>query len=415
MRRLKRVLIPSADRGPLRVMFFITSMPVGGAETLLVNLIRRLDRSRFSPELCCLKDKGPLGEMLAEEIPVFSNQISSKYDVLVYRRLARLLEQRRIDAIVTVGAGDKMFWGRLSAWCAQVPVILSALHSTGWPDGIGRLNRMLTRITDGFIGVADAHGRHLVENERFPLEKVFVIPNGVDTQRFQANHRSSELRRQIGLPTGARVAGIVAALRPEKNHELFLQAAAAVRKQIDSAHFLVIGDGPRRQPLEQLTTELGLGDCVHFLGTRSDIPELLSAMDAFVLTSHMEANPVSILEAMATGKPVVAPSVGSIPESVRDGETGYLFNPGDLEQVSERLLDVLSHPDRAKSMGQTGRELVQASWSLDRMVSGYEELIEMLYDKKCAAAQQDRSRRAQITQRSDSASSSAASSARSSS
>src|SRR5690348_13602908 len=102
-KKTKRILVPSADRGPLRVMFFITSMPVGGAETLLVNLIRKLDRTRFAPELCCLKEEGPLGEVLAEEIPVFSNQIHGKYDLLVYRRLARLLDQRRIDAVVTVG------------------------------------------------------------------------------------------------------------------------------------------------------------------------------------------------------------------------------------------------------------------------------------------------------------------------
>jgi glycosyltransferase involved in cell wall biosynthesis len=274
---------------------------------------------------------------------------------------------------------------------------------------------MLTGITDGFIGVADAHGRHLVDNERFPLEKVFVIPNGVDTQRFHPDRPSSDLRKQLGLPTDARVAGIVAALRPEKNHELFLRAAAEVRKQISSAHFLIIGDGPRREPLEQLTGELGLTDCVHFLGTRSDIPELLSAIDVFVLTSHMEANPVSILEALAAGKPVIAPNVGSISESVRDGETGYLFEPGNLLQVSQQLLEIFSQPEQAEAMGMAGRELVKASWSLDRMVSGYEELIEMLYDKKCAAAQHERARRSDATQLSDAANCSAVSSSRSSS
>jgi glycosyltransferase involved in cell wall biosynthesis len=163
-----------------------------------------------------------------------------------------------------------------------------------------------------------------------------------------------------------------------------------VRKKIDSAHFLIIGDGPRREPLEQLCEELGLQKCVHFLGSRSDIPELLSAMDVFLLTSHMEANPVSILEAMSAGKPVIAPLVGSIAESVADGETGYLFEPGDLPQVSGRLHLLLSEPEQAQAMGRAGRDVVQARWSLNRMVSGYEELIEMLYDRKCLAAQSDR-------------------------
>jgi hypothetical protein len=154
---------------PLRVMFLITSMPVGGAEVLLVNLIRRLDRSRCVPHLCCLKELGPLGEELAAEgVPASSHLIRGKYDVRVLWKLVRRMRSPKIDAVVTVGAGDKMFWGRLAAKLAGVPVICSALHSTGWPDSIGRLNRLLTPITDAFIGVAARHGRHLIENEQFP-------------------------------------------------------------------------------------------------------------------------------------------------------------------------------------------------------------------------------------------------------
>ncbi len=144
---------PPAHR-PLRTLFVITSMPVGGAEVLLDNLIRRFDRQRIAPELCCLKELGPLGEELAGEFPVHANLIGGKLDIAVLWRLVRLMRRRKIDAVVTVGAGDKMFWGRLAAKLAGVPVICSALHSTGWPDGVGRLNRWLTPITDGFIGVA---------------------------------------------------------------------------------------------------------------------------------------------------------------------------------------------------------------------------------------------------------------------
>ena len=131
-------------RGPLRVMFVITSMPVGGAEMLLVDLLRCLDRDRFVPQLCCLKELGPLGETLIGKVPLHYRLLAGKYDLRVLLRLKRLLASERIDAVVTVGAGDKMFWGRLAARWAGVPVVCSALHSTGWPDGIGRLNRLLT-------------------------------------------------------------------------------------------------------------------------------------------------------------------------------------------------------------------------------------------------------------------------------
>jgi len=367
------------DRGPLRVLFVITSMPVGGAETLLVNLIRQLDRERFSPELCCLKELGPLGEALAREVPTHTGLLKHKYDLRVLPRLVSLLKKRRIDAVVTVGAGDKMFWGRLAAKCAGLPVAIAALHSTGWPDGIGRLNRLLTRWTSAFVGVATAHGKHLVETERFPSEKVCVIPNGVDVERFSPRPQSETLRAELGLKPNAPVVGIVAALRPEKNHELFLQAAARVRATVPNAQFLIVGDGPCRPLLEELTDTLGLSDAVCFAGNRPDIPALLSLCDVFALTSHMEANPVSILEALATGKPVVATNVGSIAESVRPGQTGFLVPPGDLEGLAGRIIALLEHPHEARRLGAAGRELVVQNWSLRHMVRGYETLIERLY------------------------------------
>lgn len=375
--------MPRADRGPLKTMFVITSMPVGGAETLLLNLIRRLDRQRIAPELCCLKELGPLGEELAREVPAHPRQIGGKYDIGVWRRLAKLFTARRIDAVVTVGAGDKMFWGRLAARSANVPVVLSALHSTGWPDGIGRLNRLLTPITDGFIGVAPPHGEHLVKNERFPAEKVFVIPNGVDVDRFRPRPECrAMLRAALGIPDTAPIVSIVAALRPEKHHELFLRAAALVQQQRPDAHFVLVGDGPERTTIEGWIKQLHLQASVHLLGTRSDTPQILAGCDAFALTSHNEANPVSILEALACGVPVVATRVGSIPETVVPEETGYLATPGSADEVAGHLLHLLGDRDLSARLGLTGRQRVVDRWSLDAMVRGYTELIEAIYDRK---------------------------------
>ena len=367
---------------PLPVMFILTSMPVGGAETLLVNLIRRMDRTRFAPQLCCLKELGPLGEVMSREVPTNANLIGGKYDVRVLGRLTKLMRRNQVAAVVTVGAGDKMFWGRLAARLAGVPVVLSAVHSTGWPDGIGRLNKWLTPITDAYIGVAAPHGRHLIEQEGFPPNKVWVIVNGVDVEQFSPWIDGTTVRRELGIAADAPVAGIVAALRPEKNHQQFLQAATAVRNQLPDAQFLIVGDGPERAPLEALTRELDLTEAVHFVGSRSDIPQLLAAMDVFVLTSRMEANPVSILEALSTGKPVVAPNVGSIPETVIEGQTGFLTPPLNAEATAAALIKLLADPDLAHRLGTNGRQLVEARFSLDAMVQGYEELIEAILASK---------------------------------
>jgi glycosyltransferase involved in cell wall biosynthesis len=375
--------LPLADRGPLRVMFVITSMPVGGAETLLVNLVRRMDHARFLPEVCCLKALGPLGEELAREIPVHSHLLCCKYDMRVLRRLSDLFVARRIDAVITVGAGDKMFWGRLAARRANVPVVLSAIHSTGWPDQINWLNRRLTRLTDAFIAVAQPHGEHLVQKEGFPRDKVRVIPNGVDVERFRPRPESrTAVRAALGIPPDAPVCGIVAALRPEKNHELFLQAAARVLERRPDARFLIIGDGPRRSELEQLATELNVAAAVQFLGSRSDVAELLPALDVFALTSHNEANPVSILEAMACGVPVVATNVGSVSESVEHEVTGFLVPPGDVAETAARWLELMSDTPLRRSMGVAARNRVVERWSLEAMVGGYEELITEIYEQK---------------------------------
>lgn len=385
---MPKQLLPLGRRGPLRALFVITSMPVGGAEVLLVNLVRRLDRARLLPEVCCLKKPGPLGEMLAKEMPVHSGLLASKWDVRVLPRLVRLLRAGKVDAVVTVGAGDKMFWGRLAGRLAGVPVVISALHSTGWPDSIGRLNRLLTPITDAFIAVAPSHGRFLIDREGLPRRKVAVVPNGVDVERFARLPGGDALRAALDVSPAAPLVGIVAALRPEKNHALFLRAAQAVLRRVPEARFLIVGDGPERVRLETLSRALELEHAVRFVGTRDDVPALLSLLDVFVLSSRNEANPVSILEAMAAGKPVVATDVGSVADTVRHGVTGYLVSAGDVEPMAGHVVELLQDPLWARQMGANARRTVVTHWSLERMVEGYQQLIEAIYTSKCAQTQQ---------------------------
>lgn len=368
---------------PIRVMFLLTSMPIGGAETLLVNLVRRLDRNRIEPLIGCMKHKDVLGEMLSDEIPVFADLISHKFDIGVVGRLKRLFIEQSVDAVITIGAGDKMFWGRLAAKRAKVPVILSALHSTGWPDGVGRLNRMLTGITDGFIAVARQHAQYQVEQEKFPRQKVFLIPNGIDTDKFVFSPESRQRwRSELGIDSEAPVVGIVAALRSEKNHDLFLESAKLVSSQMADAQFVIAGDGPERPRLEALTREKGIEDRVHFIGSTQDVLGVLSMVDMFGLSSHNEASPVSIMEALSCQRPVVATDVGSIDESVLQGKTGYLVPRDDAQAMSQRWLEILGDKALAERLGRQGREHIVANSSLDSMTQGYASLVENLFARK---------------------------------
>ncbi len=367
---------------PLRIQFIVTSLPVGGAEVLLLNLVRSMDRLNFRPEVVCLKEPGAMSDEFMKHAPLHCHLIGNKWDIGVVWRLRKLFLQQKADAVITVGAGDKMFWGRLAAKFAGVPVICSALHSTGWPDGVGKLNRLLTGLTTGFIAVAAQHAEHLIKHERFPKDRVFTIPNGVDTNRFAPQPGAARwLCDQLKIPNGTPLVGIVAALRPEKNHQQFVQAAKLVLLQHTTAQFIIVGDGPQRQEIQAAIQATGHAEHFHMLGNRSDTPQILSALDVFCLTSRNEANPVSILEALSCGVPVVSPDVGSISETVLPDRTGFLTKPLCPEETAEAINKLLSGRDLACRLGVYGRQMVQSSWSLQSMVEGYQSLVQSLYNR----------------------------------
>ena len=353
---------------------------------LTANIIRRLDRERFAPELCCLKERGELGEALADEIPVHHDLLRSKYDLRVWPRLTRLLRasanrcghhrrRRRQDVLGPARGPARRRAGR-SLGAAQHG--LAGRRRPAQPDADADHRRVHRR---GRIA-RPIPGR---EHERFRRSKVAVIPNGVDTRAIRAASPMSPpcAASWASAPTDP-VVGIVAALRPEKNHELFLEMA---RRVVAAIAGRAVSDRRRRPvPRSARTAGARIGhrrSNVLFLGSRDDVPRLLAAMDVFALTSHIEANPVSILEAMSVGRPVVATNVGSIHEAVVEGETGFLVPPGDAAQLADRVLRLAATiRSRRHAMGAAAREAVVERWSIEAMVRGYERLIESIYDTK---------------------------------
>jgi glycosyltransferase involved in cell wall biosynthesis len=178
------------------------------------------------------------------------------------------------------------------------------------------------------------------------------------------------------------VIGIVAALRLEKNHEMFVEVAAKVRSVICDSQFLIIGEGPERPRIEAAIARHSLQQHIHMLGSRSDTQRLFAAMDVFALTSHNEANPVSILEALSSQVPVVSTRVGSIAETVIDGETGYCVNAGDTEAMATRIQELILDSKQHWLLGAQGRQRVRERGSLESMVQGYEELISRIHKAK---------------------------------
>ena len=238
------------------------------------------------------------------------------------------------------------------------------------------VDRALIRWTSGYFGVAEAQRRYLVDELGYPDDKIRIIHNGVDPALFDVNTDRGVLA-EFGFAEGDPVVGILAALRPEKDHATLLRAARIVIDEMPRVRFLVIGDGATRPQLEALCSELRITPNVHFAGARGDVARLLCAIDVFALSSvTVECFPIALLEAMACARPAVCTAVGGIPEMINDGESGYLVPPKDPQQLAARLVSLLSDPQTARRMGRAGRDRVEAEFDLDRSVAAAQQAIE---------------------------------------
>jgi glycosyltransferase involved in cell wall biosynthesis len=229
------------------------------------------------------------------------------------------------------------------------------------------------------IAASEFERRRLVD-EGLSASRVVAIPNGIDVDRFSVP-ASVELKSRFGIPHDTPVVGICAALRPEKNHEMFLEAAATVVRDGTRAKFMIVGGGSRVDHLKARARELGIGaDCI-FTGSIANVPEAMATFDVGVLSSDREGLPLTILEYMAASLPVVATNIAAIPEAVEDGTNGFLVPPGDHRALAERIARLLSDRELAARMGRAGRRIAEDRFSRHAMIAG----IKAVYDDALAA------------------------------
>jgi glycosyltransferase involved in cell wall biosynthesis len=228
------------------------------------------------------------------------------------------------------------------------------------------------------VAVSDDIARGLLEGAWAPAERLHTVLNGVDLQHFRPSRDRGASRAPLGLPLTVPVIGTVARLSPEKDQFTLLQAFARVRQALPEARLVIVGDGPLRPDLTAQSQELGVAEHTLFLGERSDVAALFGAMDVFCLPSRTEGTSLTLLEAMASGLPVVATAVGGTPEVVEADRSGFLVPPAEPQALADALVRVLKHPDLADRMGAAGRGIVAARYSLRAMVEQYSELYERM-------------------------------------
>jgi glycosyltransferase involved in cell wall biosynthesis len=370
----------SVDGVPLRssvpIALVMSSFDAGGTERQMLELIRRLDRSRWNVTVACLRNTGAWRDRVAAPTVSFPLRSFASIDAAVQARaFARWCSTRRVAIVHTVDTPANIFGLPAAAW-AGVPVRIGTRRDIN-PGRRTRdllLQRAAYGCAHGIAANADAV-RQRLRAERVPAERITVIPNGLDAERFTAERDAHPIRRGI----------IVANLRREKGHDVLIDAARAVLTRYPDAHFDVVGDGIEREALLARAAARGVSHAFAFLGHSDDVGERLGAADFFVLPSRSEAFPNAVLEAMASGLPVVASKVGGIAEAVDDGRTGLLVAPGDPDALARSIVRLMSEPDLASRLGRAARADVRERYSFDRMVAAFDHLYASLLERRGVA------------------------------
>ncbi len=384
-------------RDPIRICRIIGRLNVGGPAIHAILLTRGLRARGYETVLVAGREgprEGTLRELAAEKevepllLQELGREVRPGQDLLALVRLFRLFRQHR-PAIVHTHTAKAGALGRLAAKLARIPIIIHTFHGHIFDGYFSRgvtrvflaIERRLAAASTRILTVSEGLRRDLLRLRIGSPEKVVVMPLGLELDGLlRSGRRRGEARRRLGASPDVPLVGVIARLVPIKDLGTFLEAASALHRSRPDVRFVIVGDGELRLPLEQQARALGLDGCAHFLGWQRDLEPIYADLDLLVLSSLNEGTPVSLIEGMAAGLPVVATKVGGIPDLVEDGKTGLLVPPKDSGALSAAMEELLGDADRRREMGRLGREAVYPKYSdaalIDRMDHLYSSLLQ---------------------------------------
>jgi len=367
----------------VRVVEILATGTNGGAQEHIFGLLSRLDRTRYDASVVALSSGSAVRKLQRAGFDV--TVIDEPSDADAISALTAYLAAVRPDVIHThmyradvVGTKAAIALGEMDR---RRPYVVSTVHSSRVRSAEDReLIRQLTPSMDQLIAVSKSIERKLADEHRTGAP-IRLIYNGVDLQRYENQEACCTLPEEYGMEPGSQIVGVVARLEPEKGHQTLIEAWPEVLRRVPDAYLLIVGEGSRRDFLEQLAAAHKVAHRVIFTGRRDDIPAVTAALDVAVLPSWREAQGLSILEAMALSRPVVASDVGGIPEMVEDGVTGLLVEHDNPTALANAIVRLLTDHAFADTIGRAGHDLVHDRFCIELMVKA----VEQIYDEGARA------------------------------
>ncbi len=377
---------------PIRVLQLLSDNQPGGGMVQMHQFASWVDRDAFHFEFAMPAD-GPMPESLKDMgETVHAVELSSRFSLKDVSHLMQLCGERGIDVLHSHNVRANVH-ARVAGWRAGVPARVSTIHNSVYHYDVAPLNRrayaMAERLTlrwcDRVIAVSEGIAQQLRSGYGFPADKITVVPNGVDTGRLKPDRSREQVREAIGAEPGASVLLQVGRLTPQKGFDILFEAVAQIAKRYPHLVVLAVGEGPLRQQLEGLAQQLNIESAVRFLGHREDVADLLNAADLVTLASRSEGMPYTLLEAMGSGRAVVATRIGGIEEVIKEEGTAQLVPTENPEALAAAITTLLDDPAHAAQMGSDAHDYIMEHHTAAGMVAQVQSIYRDLLAERTSS------------------------------
>jgi glycosyltransferase involved in cell wall biosynthesis len=371
----------------VKVLQLISSGGYYGAENMLLNLCASQEKARCENSLLLFYNVHVPNVEFYERarrrgLSVRMVHCKGRADWRAVRQIEEYIQEDAVDLVHTHGYKADLY-GYLAAWRCHKPVVATCHNWVGGTAALGiynHLDRMALKKFNALAAVSDAVAQRLLAFG-VPPEKIKTIANGIDVTAFERAQPLPLLKDE-----GSIVVGVVARLDLQKGFEYLLRAARELCKMFPDLKIVIAGEGPDRNRIEEMIQQYGLQSSVVLAGQQSNMPAVYAAMDIFVLPSLNEGLPMTVLEAMAASKPVIATRVGAIPSVIRDGENGLLVAPKDSEGLRNAVASLLNDPERRRQLGDQAHAWVSQNYTSEAMALKYREMYEGVLWKPAPSA-----------------------------